>query len=220
MCAPAIYKLPHKDVMPSLLNTLLNAGRPLSSQPSTAIQHQFSLESVPDSNWWDEERQEDTERWTHFGWHALSEDEIQEIAPRYDKRFFPEGELRVPSPSSSWRLNANTQLLPAQKEEFETAVTMHALGSFRQCVSQGEELLVLDWQHTCYRLNVYQGIRNAYRDEWAKPILTSGDDVAYLSEDFQFGLFSLRDRTFHVFGKAFLEVFCHEFPKIAVLDRI
>ncbi len=210
-----MYKVSSPSLVRPLLDLLLAETKPITPEQFSFVIKQFSLENVPNKFWLEEEMQEHVERWHQFGWRELADTELRQIQASYDKRFFPNGSLALPIPSVSWRLDFLSQLTREEQEKAEIAITMHALASFRQCMLARDELLVLDWQHTCYRLNVHRGIHKAYRDEWAKPILSAHDDLAYLAPDFHFGLMSMRDGSFHVFGDVFHKVFLRGLPEVA-----
>jgi hypothetical protein len=208
----AVFRVPHHSLIPSLLSSMLHERISILNQPSEFIEKKFGLENVPYSMWGVEEDQEDWERWSHFGWHIIAEEELQRISPEYEAHFFPDGVLCLPSPYASWHFGLGNQDSIDLNEDLEMSLTMHTLRSFQLCVPKAEVLLVLDWQHTCYYFDVHCGITKAYRDEWAKPILLPSEDIIYLSRDFQIGLMSLRDGAFHVFGRALLDAFVRDLP--------
>ncbi|MFN0051601.1 MAG: DUF2716 domain-containing protein [Planctomycetales bacterium] len=125
----------------------------------------------------------------------------------------------VPSPFAAWQVKNVPQLSEGAYEAAETKVTLHALSSFRHSVAPGEELLVLDWLHPCYRFDVdiRHGIRTAFRDEWAVPIVSYGENTLWLTDDFRFGLFALRDGYFAVFGEPLVSAFLPQFPNQELL---
>lgn len=206
------YELPNQEVIPDLIRSLWESDRELRDRPSVAIERAFRLQITSDAQWSQDEYDEKAERWKGFGWQELSEEEVREIERRYSPFFFPDGaygELRLPRPSLAWNTNEmfGVKLNEERREELEGEISMRTLRSLQTCTPQDEELFVLDWLHPCYRLNVHKGIRRPYREEWAKAIFTRGDDAMFLEPDFRYGLFSLRDGSFHVFGERFVDEF-------------
>lgn len=213
----SIYKLPDQEGIYPLLSMIRSSNVPIARQFDAEVIQHFGLHPISVPMWFQDEAQEEAGRWQRFGWHTISEDEIRLISLRYESFFFPQGELLLPPPFHSWNVTELPHSPPEEYEIAEAAITMHALLSFQRCVSPIEDLLVLDWQHSCYRFNVHKGIQSAYRDYWARPILTSGDDSIFLEPSFRFGLMSLRDGGFHVFGEPLLRGFLESVPSFGPL---
>jgi len=81
-------------------------------------------------------------------------------------------------------------------------------------LAPGDRLFALDWQHSCFTLDPHRMVDKPFRDYWAMPILSDGEDYIYLSHGFDSGLFSLRDRTFRVFGEQIVSLFLNNPPRI------
>jgi len=205
-----ICRIPTLESLVVVMRTLLNDKRDLVNQPTEELARQLGL-TVVDS-WLRDEMQEDAERWKKYGWQELLESEVGEIGDRYQPYFFAIDELTLPSPSLSWQILDTSRIARDEQDQIESVASMHTLAAFQRCLVQEGEVLVLDWHSSCYRWNVHQGIRSAYREQWAAPVASAGDDVAFVTPDFRLGLFSFRDGWLHVFGSPFLETFLQDIP--------
>lgn len=63
------------------------------------------------------------------------------------------------------------------------AINAEALRAFVWSMPEASELVVLDWQHPCYRFNpAAQALISGA--EWKVPVYPNGDYYAFLREDF------------------------------------
>lgn len=83
---------------------------------------------------------------------------------------------------------------------------MNSVGLYAfTCVTEvDEELVVLDWQHPCYRFSPHrQALNNA---EWPVSIFPIGDYYAFLNHDLSMGTFGHPwEQTLCVFGTPMIE---------------
>jgi len=134
-------------------------------------------------------------------WAELTAAEYDDVWPRFERQFgHPGGQtaLHEPYPSivyhldlaSVWWAESDAAGLAIwhTNEALESDCYGKMLHAFQQCLTDGESLYVLDWQHTCYRFWPHRLPSDAPRSEWVVPLLPDGDCYHFLSKDFQFGL--------------------------------
>jgi Protein of unknown function (DUF2716) len=87
------------------------------------------------------------------------------------------------------------------------------VAAFQSCVADGEAILVLDWQHPCYRFVPHAPFAFETEDDWPVPALPNGDYYIFLGGDLSFGVFGHPwEQTMCVFGKPLLTAFGNDLP--------
>ncbi|WP_194894665.1 DUF2716 domain-containing protein [Catenulispora pinisilvae] len=106
-----------------------------------------------------------------------------DFAFRPSTRQFPG--IQEPTSSLTWSLDALNDDPGCIKLDQFTATVEQAIAD---CTPEGGSVLVLDWQHLCYRVRPDQGIEGEpFR--WPLSPYPDGDYYIYLAEDFSFGSF-------------------------------
>src|SRR5262249_46118064 len=119
------------------------------------------------------------------------------------------------TPSTIWDISPIYLQTNEDFARLEEDLTLKALRAFRACTPPGEELYVLDWNHSCYFFDPHGGVTDASESSWAKPVLPHGDHSLYLARDFRFGIIGdCVDRTMCVFGEPLLAAFAEDMPLI------
>lgn len=189
--------------------------RSLTSFPRTIeTAAALGLKAVLLESWARDEQLENKMRWEQHGWMELSEDEVSAVAERYESSFWQEDKLVLPLPCVTWRLVEPLNSRVEDLEVLEADLCTKTLHAFKMATAPGARLFALDWQHDCFTLDPHRIVDKPFRDYWAIPILSDGEDYIYLDESFDFGLVSLRDLTFSVFGESIVALFLNDPPKI------
>lgn len=136
-------------------------------------------------------------------WHA-------DFAFSPSTRQFPG--IQEPTPSLTWSLDAlNDDPGYIRLDQF-TATVEQAIAD---CTPEGGSILVLDWQHPCYRVRPDQA-RESESFRWPLSPYPDGDYYIYLAEDFAFGSFGHPwEHTVCLFGTELLARVAH--PVTAIL---
>lgn len=109
--------------------------------------------------------------------------------------------IREPEPSATWSLDALHDDPGYFKIDRFTAAVERAIAA---CTPAGDSVLVLDWQHRCYRVRP-DLLAVGERSEWPLSPYPDGDYYIYLAEDFSFGSFGHPwEQTVCLFGAALL----------------
>jgi hypothetical protein len=91
--------------------------------------------------------------------------------------------------------------------------------ALRSCCHDGEHILALDWQHSCYRFNPTSAFKYRSELDWPIPALPNGDYYIFLACDFRFGWFGHPwEQTICIFGERFLAALAIRPP--ALFDRL
>jgi hypothetical protein len=124
---------------------------------------------------------------------------LAEFAFRPSVHVFPG--IREPVPSATWSLDALNDDPGYLKLDRFTEAVEQALAT---CTPDGESVLVLDWQHTCYR--VRPGLlAGGGRSGWPLSPYPDGDYYIFLAQDFSLGSFGHPwEHTICLFGAALL----------------
>jgi hypothetical protein len=167
-------------------------------------------------------------------WQELSSVESSGVWDRFYDRFqfrpsvLPEQwpGIAEPEPSVTYRFE-----YPSDPGE---VVDLHesALAAFRACTPPGGRMVVLDWQHACYRFSPHVSfeewerpdLRNEgflpvqpidFADLWLVPVFPNGDYSVFLAPDLSWGLFGHPwEQTICVFGEALLAAFGARPPRL------
>lgn len=149
--------------------------------------------------------------------HRLTDQESREVWDRFDREFdfkpsmnsFPA--ITEPVPSVTWSLDALDDDPGDRTLDHLVRVVQDGLAA---CVLPGTALLVLEWQHTSYRLypdlpasDVFlpDALGRNFRPGWPRSPCPDGDYPVYLAEEFTFGTFGHPwERSLCVFGTGLL----------------
>ncbi len=145
------------------------------------------------------------------GWTTLDEKLRSQYWDRFTDRFgFRPGTAEAtwpaiaePAPSVTFDLTAPAGVGGAWQSRFD-AVNAEALRCFVTEFADDPIFVVLDWQHTCYRLDA--AVHAATPDtEWRVPVYPNGDYHIFLREDLSEGTFGHPwEQTLCVFGERLL----------------
>lgn len=132
-----------------------------------------------------------------------------EFAFRPHMHVFPG--IREPVPSATWSLNLLNDDPCYLRLGLFRATVEQALAT---CTPAGESVLVLDWQHRCFR--VQPGLlAGGERSGWPLSPYPDGDYYIYLAEDFSFGTFGHPwEHTVCLFGAGLLAVADHAVSEV------
>ncbi|WP_328810575.1 DUF2716 domain-containing protein [Rhodococcus sp. NBC_00294] len=135
-------------------------------------------------------RSEEAEQWSRFT------DKFGELRPGLTSAEWPA--IVEPTPSVTFDLNAGTATA-AQLTARLDAVNAEAIRCFLD-IDEAAELVVLDWQHSGYRLDV-AAHATAVDGTWLVPVYPDGDYYTFALPDFSEGTFGHPwERTLCVFG--------------------
>ncbi|WP_064257441.1 DUF2716 domain-containing protein [Rhodococcus sp. HS-D2] len=145
------------------------------------------------------------------GWTILGEKHRSQYWDRFTDRFgFRPGTseatwpaIAEPAPSITFDLTAPADIEGAWSSRFD-AVNAEALRCFVTEFAGDPTFVVLDWQHTCYRLDA--AVHASTPDtEWRVPVYPNGDYYIFLREDLSEGTFGHPwEQTLCVFGERLL----------------
>jgi hypothetical protein len=202
LCLALLTKVPSPE---------LSAGR-----PPDEIRREFRLVTIQDfTNMYDEFDRK-IRAWERLGWREMSHGQMDDSWNKYGEKFGnpKKSGFTTPSPSATWDIAA-IYLRDNEFRRLEADLTIKCLHALQNCCQPGEELLVLDWNHTCYFLNPHGGIADATKESWAVPVLPNGDIYIFLAQDFRFGIIgNCVDMTMCVFGQELLDALSASPPLI------
>lgn len=150
-----------------------------------------------------------------LGWREMSDGQHDVTWDRYKKLFgYPAGDdFCTPDNSITWDISSSYLRGQDFLSQMETDLTLKSLAALQECTKPGEELLALDWNHTCYFFDPHGGISDDNSDSWAIPVLPNGDHYTFLAQDFRFGMIgNCVDQTLCVFGRQLLDAFAIRQP--------
>jgi hypothetical protein len=146
------------------------------------------------------------------GWTQVELDQYETYWAPFDAQFeFRPGvdpgtwpAIREPSPSVTIDLSPVFAHEGARFAAGAEAVNALGLYAFTCVVGTDEELVVLDWQHPCYRFSPH---RHALADaDWPVSIFPNGDYYAFLASDLRMGTFGHPwEQSLCVFGGPLVE---------------
>jgi hypothetical protein len=129
---------------------------------------------------------------------------LAEFAFRPSMHVFPG--IREPVPSATWSLDMLNNDPGYLKLDRFSATVEQALTT---CTPDGESVLVLDWQHRCFRVRP-DLMAGGERSGWPLSPCPDGDYYIFLAEDFSFGSFGHPwEHTICLFGAGLLAVADH-----------
>jgi hypothetical protein len=182
------------------------------------IHSAFGLVAIHPYSHMDDVREKILRSLEQIGWRAMSRGQTDQEWDRYVQAFgCPAGGngLTTPAPSVTWDIAPIYLRTGEYLRQMEADLTLKALDALKKCTRPGEELLVLDWQHTCYFFNPHGGVMDANPSAWAKPVLPNGDHYIFLAQDYRFGIIgNCCDVTMCVFGQDLLAAFQESMPSI------
>jgi hypothetical protein len=119
--------------------------------------------------------------------------------------------IREPAPSATWSLDTLNDDPGYLKLDRFTVAVEQALAT---CTPAGKSLLVLDWQHTCYRVRP-DLLAGDERPGWPLSPYPDGDYYIYLAEDFSYGSFGHPwEHTVCLFGAGLLAEAGHAVSRV------
>jgi hypothetical protein len=122
-----------------------------------------------------------------------------EFAFRPSMHVFPG--IREPVPSATWSLDTLNDDPGYLNLDRFSATVEQALAT---CTPDGESVLVLDWQHRCFRVRP-DLLAGGERSGWPLSPYPDGDYYIFLAEDFSFGSFGHPwEHTICLFGAGLL----------------
>ena len=149
-----------------------------------------------------EERSAQLSAWENAGWSPLPESDARKAWTRVDERIMSgKGIFKVRGRVFTWRIREQDE--PKEKEQ---PLTHAILDAWRQCVQPTEHVLVLDWQHPCFRFFPHRADRRVFCDYWAKPVWPDGDSIYFLDPKSEFGVLGNWIGKLHIFGERLLEL--------------
>ena len=221
MCVrcPRYYFAPDADRVPELCLALLNdlphgelrGGRlPFwNFRLGDGIRRGFGLVAIRHFTQMDDEREQKVWAWERAGWREMSHGQMEEAWHGYAERFgYPAGgPFRTPTPSATWDIAHVYSRGNEFRERVEADLTRKALAALTECTRPGEEVLALDWNHSCYFFDPHAAF-DAGPDAWPVPVLPDGCHTTFLARDHRFGIVgNCVDMTVCVFGPALMASF-------------
>jgi hypothetical protein len=166
------------------------------------IVRDFSLIPVDRDTWHREEAEEQRLAWEECGWFVLPQGEEAQAWGRFSDRLLgPGGDLHPPVPALTWVTpDLSGDPLDALHNT-EGLLTLAVFDALRSCTPEGQHVLVLDWDHPCYRFFPHQGVRKPYRDYWAIPVWPRGGSYYFVAPGFEYGVLASHAGKLHIFGQ-------------------
>jgi hypothetical protein len=167
---------------------------------------------------WTRQRAATAWRRTYIGpvaaeaWTAVDLDQYETYWQPFDAQFrFRPGmnpstwpAIREPTPSITIDLAPVFENGGAQFASGANAVNALGLYAFTRVIEKDQQLMVLDWQHPCYRFSPHR--QSLTSSTWPVTIFPDGDYHAFLTQDLSVGTFGHPwEQTLCVFGEPLIE---------------
>jgi hypothetical protein len=121
--------------------------------------------------------------------------------------------FREPGPSITWRVREELADFNPWRDPQAAPYNLSLLGALRECVSEGEPVLALDWQHAAYEFYPHRLRRPEVVRGWLIPALPSAEYHLFVTPDHRLGsLGHPWEETVCVFGAGFLEAYLRLTP--------
>jgi len=189
------------------------------AEPVESIVRRFGLEKW--QSWSSDEAAARRESWKSLGWREHTDEEHHAACDDLKRRLnFPSDELSTPHPSVTWDLSFFYDDDLYAYDEAVSQLNLAGLVSFRKCLSPGEELMAINWQHCSYSLALDGELRSGDLDLWPITIFGDGDVHGFFSTNMQCGISAHPYGNLTVFGEQLPEVMASQLAKVSFANRL
>jgi hypothetical protein len=149
-------------------------------------------------------------------WIALPHHRSGRIWDRFDADFRFRPSVRPedwpsfdePAPSITWNIGHLLSEFYPWHDPRATPYNLALLQALRECLSDDESVIALDWQRSAYEFFPHRFRGSETARNWCIPALPSGEYHLFLTEDFRLGsLGHPWEQTLCIFGEGFVEAY-------------
>ncbi len=179
-----VYRVPAwQDVLDVCISRALG-GEPHGREVSSA-----DLDGQ--SSWTREEFAAEERIWESVGWRQIDEPASTMICDAFEKRFgYPSDRFLAPEPSAAWDFSCLYDCDLCALERSSAQLNLAGLLSLRECLSENESLIALDWNHVSYELASRTVLETGDLEKWPITVFPEGDYHIFVARDFRLGIVS------------------------------